>query len=203
MLPFNCSAPLRNTDSAGLGDLDYSGSDFWKAVLKFGTVAIIFGIYVLLTAIVSIIGLARRTIGKVFRVIYVLAAAIIVVMLILVAVGSFLVLRNRDSGTVRNFIEDAWERTVETNPKEVCDIEDRFDCRGFSDGNVCAECALGTETGCNKTTECARCNVDRSGSGGCWSEIRKNLKDAFLPVGIVSSVLAAIVLVDIFMTCAL
>lgn len=195
---------LKTTDNGGPRNLDFSDSSskVVDAFTNFGTGSLIVGGFLILAGVASLFGLAKHCLGKSFRVLYILMALIIIAVLIFVATISLLIVRKRDSATVNEFVTEAWERTVQNDPEAICAIEEKFSCRGFSDSGECENenCPLGN---CEGTTECARCNVENNATVGCWEQIKEDLNNVYLPVGIVTSVLAAVVLVDIFITCAL
>lgn len=182
---------LHVSNNGGPIDLDFTGSDFLNFVLGISIAAIIIGIFLMLTAIVALVALARRCVGKVFRFLYIVLAVIILAVLIFIAVVSFVVLARRNDSFVRDVLKDAWERTVREDPNAICRIEEDFKCRGFDD----AKCA--TET-------CATCpNATSTATESCYDKIMDDLRRVYLPLGIVSTVVAFFVLADIFVVCVL
>lgn len=199
------------SDKGGNFDLDYdTDSSFWKYVLNFGVAAIIAGAFLLASALAAIIALSRRCLGKVFRIIYVLMALVILAVLLFISIVSLLIVTRRDTDSIEDFVRNAWKSSISSDDEgvrdEVCKIQERFNCIGFSDGD-CTGCVLGTEAACSETvpgeTErkselCPKCgSVERDPDNGCFSEIRGTLKKVYLPLGIITAVLAAIVLLDI------
>eukprot|EP00172_Hildenbrandia_rubra_P004170 Plantae.Rhodophyta-Hildenbrandia_rubra.ctg7924.p1 GENE.Plantae.Rhodophyta-Hildenbrandia_rubra.ctg7924~~Plantae.Rhodophyta-Hildenbrandia_rubra.ctg7924.p1 ORF type:complete len:242 (+),score=35.45 Plantae.Rhodophyta-Hildenbrandia_rubra.ctg7924:479-1204(+) len=204
------------SEKSGNFDLDYSGSSFWKWVLHYGIAAIIAGSFLLLSALVALIALSRRCLGKVFRVVYILMALVILAVLLFISIVSLLIVTRRDRESIEDFVRDAWKISIKSEDEnvrnEVCKIQERWDCVGFSDGD-CTGCVLGTESGCSENVDggfgtksefCPQCgDVKRDPNKGCFPEIRDTLKKVYLPLGIVTAVLAAIVLLDIFVVCCI
>eukprot|EP00177_Eucheuma_denticulatum_P007473 GFKZ01013606.1.p1 GENE.GFKZ01013606.1~~GFKZ01013606.1.p1 ORF type:complete len:230 (+),score=29.27 GFKZ01013606.1:241-930(+) len=192
------------TDNGGPINLEYSGDNFFRVVLNFGIGSIIIGAFLLFTAIAGIFAMARKSLGVTFRIIYVLAALIIFAALVFICVISILILRNDDSPTVKQFVLDAWQRTIQDEAREndVCEIEQFYECRGFED-NDCVSCPLGTEAACQSLLNCANCGVPSDPAVGCYGRILDSIRDVYLPTAIVSGILALVVLVDIFVACAL
>lgn len=194
------------TDRGGRLDLDYTGSNVWNIVLNFGVAGIIAGGFLLLSAVVSLIALSRKCLGKVFRVIYVLVALLITAVLVFIAVITLLIFSRRDSAVVKDFVRDAWIASVQEPEfrQNVCTIQDEFDCRGFDDGD-CASCGLGRESLCTpeERSLCPACVNEpvRPEGKGCYNAVIDSVAQIFLPIGIVASILAFIVLVDVFVVC--
>lgn len=201
---------LLASDKGGRLPLDYTGSSFWNYVLNFGVAAIIAGVFLLVAALAALISLSRKCLGKVFRVVYVLMALVILAALLFIAIVSLLIVDKRDAQGVEDFVEEAWERSVTSNDsdlvEEVCKIQDRWDCLGFAD-NDCTGCENGEGTECDAAQQrrCPTCAAapTRDASKGCFDEIKGTLKRIYLPMGIVASVLAAIVLLDVFVVCCI
>lgn len=192
---------LRVTDTAGPINLEYSGSSVFNWVLNFNIGLMLIGIFLIVTAIASLLALARKCLGATFKVIYVLMAVIVFLALAFIMVVSIVILVNDDSEVVKDFLSQSWNRTVQKNSKEVCRLEEHFNCRGFLD-NDCVGCELGTEASCSNPA-CAKCDRSANVTIGCYEEIVDSVHKFYLPTAIISGLLAFVVLVDIFVACAL
>lgn len=198
---------LAATGNGSSYNLDYGDDNILNVALSARTGSIILGGFLLATGMVSLIALGKQCLGKTFRVIYILMAAVILIVLVFITVISIIILRNRDQQDVRTFVRDAWKRSVGANADVVCEIEDSFTCRGFED-NDCTLCVTGLEQACsasNTVDLCARCPDApvRNPAVGCYSKIIDRLRNLFLPIAIVSGILSAVVLVDMMFTCCL
>lgn len=189
------------TSTGGPLNLEYAGDSFFNIVLSANIGAMVLGGFLLFTGLVSLIALAKEWLGVTFRILYVIMATIILAMLVLITVMSSLVITNGDKNEVKRFIEEAWERTVKNDPNTICEIENRFVCRGFKDGD-CTVCKTGLEPECNATVLCARCTdqIPVNASKGCFQQILSTFKSVFLPAAIISGILSSIVLMDILLT---
>lgn len=196
---------LQVTNNAGPLDLDYAGDNVFRVALRFPIASIIAGGFLIIAAIAGLFALARNCVGGVFRGVYILMAIVVLGVLLAACVTSSLIVDRDDSEAVRDFLEDAWERTV-TGDKDsqiaICEIENFYGCRGF-DNNDCDICVLGSEALCESSRRCAKCDVPTNPAIGCYGEIIDSVRDVFLPIAIASAVLSAIVLIDLFVTCAL
>lgn len=192
------------TGTGGPLNLNFSGQNFFNIVLSADIGAIVLGGFLLLTGLVSLIALLNECIGMTFRALYIVMASIILVALIIVTVIASLIVNNGDNKDIRSFVSKAWERTVESDPHVVCEIERKFNCRGFKDQD-CILCKTGSEPECAATVLCAKCNsVSRPDPNvGCYPKIKNNIRHVFLPSAIVAGLLSAVVLVDVLLTCAL
>lgn len=195
---------LRVTDRAGPLNLEYTGSNVFRLVLNASVGSMVIGGFLLLTGVVSLIAMGRRCVGVTFRVVYIIMALVITAVLAFVCVVSSLIVTQGDDDNVREFIGDAWARTVVDRPDDVCKIEKNFKCRGFGD-NDCALCPTGLEPDCGPTTtpNCAKCPSNAPPATGCYDEILADAKSLFRPMAIVSGIIAGIVLLDVFITCCL
>lgn len=196
---------LMESNSGNAFNLDFADSGFLKAVLSIDLGAIIIGIFLLLTGLVSIFAMARNCFGVTFRIIYIVMATIVLAVLLLVTVFSALIVSRRGGSDLESFLEDAWARTVDNEPSKICKIENHFKCRGFNDGD-CANCRDPSDPGCGATENCASCDHDAlilNSGNGCLNEIKYEWRDVFLPVAIVGSILSLIVLLDMLMTSCL
>lgn len=219
---------LRFTDRGEFLDLDFSGSSNGaiEAISSTDVGAMVIGGFLILSGIISLIALSRKScVGVTFRIIHIIFALVIFILLAGVCAASITFLAARNTSDVRNFFENAWENGVGdtniTSPNDVeraqaaiCKIESTFKCRGFDD-NDCVACPTGaiiTEPGCLTQTasRCAFCatitgyerdSVDPS--VGCYGDFVNTLSTAFLPSAIVSGILSIVVLIDIFFTCCL
>lgn len=191
---------MKVTGTGGPFKLMYTGESFFNVVLSADIGAIILGCFLLLTGAISLIALARHCMGITFRIVYVLLATIVLGALIFTMVVSILIINKRDNGQVRDFISAAWQRTARQDPQTLCNIEKRFKCRGFGDSD-CVVCKTGVEPECSTVSAfCAKCSVPSDGTttDGCYPKIMNSIKGVFLPSAIVSGVLSAAVLIDIF-----
>ncbi len=185
---------LQVTNKGGLVDLQYQGESFANVVLGAAKISIIIGVVFILTSVVSLIALARKCVGKVFRVIYILLALVILAALIIVSTVCFLIVANREADFFKNILEDAWKKAVVEKPKAICVIERQLNCRGFNDSKCVQE-------------QCAQCDAIpgalQSGLESCYQAVKGDLRRVYLPLAIVSAVVGLIVLIDIFVVCAL
>lgn len=193
---------LLATDNAGPLDLEYSDNNVWSFVLNFGIGGIIIGGFLMAAAIAGLIALSRNCVGSLFKVIYIVMVLVVLAVLIFTTVVAAIIRARGDSEEVRDFLDSAWELTVKENPDEICRLEKFYECRGF-EGEDCALCPLGIETQCATTKSCANCGVATFVGTGCYDEIVGSVRRFFLPVAIISGLLAVVVFVDIFITCAL
>lgn len=192
---------MTSTGSGGPLNLDYTGDSFFNVVLSADIGAIILGTFLLLTGLVSLIALTRKLLGVTFRILYVIMATVILAILVLITVMSSLIVANGDNAEVKKFIEEAWARTVKNDASIICEIENRFECRGFKDGD-CTLCVLGIEPECNATVLCAECRdqVPDDAEKGCFDEILSTFNSVFLPSAIIGGLLSTVVLIDILIT---
>lgn len=103
---------------------------------------------------------------------------------------------------LENRAHKAWQTTVEVDVKNACDIQKRFKCNGFSDGE-CLRCSNSTATSTNKT--CAQTKLDcpdcpsraaTNSSVGCFGIIFKETAKFYRPAGIISCAATALMIVD-------
>lgn len=196
---------LQTSGQHGLLDLNFSDTNVLDIVLRANIAAIAFGIFFILTAIVSLVALSRNCIGITFRIIYVILAAIILAVLVLICVASITLLRNRDNEVFENKLKDAWALTVDSGSTVTCELEEWFQCRGFEDSD-CTQCITGLEASCTPVAKafCAPCGAPKAHySVGCFDKIVTSISRALLPAAIVSGVLAAMLLMDMMVMCCL
>lgn len=194
---------LQVSDNAGPHNLVYNDDAFWKFVLNFGVAGMIVGVFLIVAAISGLIALSRKCVGSCFKVVYVVMALLILVVLVFITALSSVIRARGDAEDTRDFLEDAWQSTVTADPDEICNLEEFYKCRGFND-NECKECSVaGDVRDCSPTANCARCGVDTFAGVGCYDEIVASVSNFFLPVAIVGGILSGVIIVDIFMTCAL
>lgn len=199
---------LSVTESKGLSDLQYGGENIWRYILVLPTICIIFGVFLIVTALVSVIALAKNCVGKTFRIIYIIMAALVLVALVFICVISTFLYRNKDNEDVANVIRDAWKQSAADEPNTICVIETEFKCRGFETGD-CVNCASDFGSGCDADICVLTCEgseqsaVSTIGMEGCYDKLIGKLVSVFLPVAIVSGILAGIQLIDMFLTCCL
>lgn len=193
---------LLATDHAGPLHLEYGDNNVWSFVLNFGIGGILIGAFLMLTAIAGLIALSRKCVGSCFKVIYIVMVLVILAVLVFITVVAAVIRERGDSENVKDFLQEAWDLTVTENPDEICRLEEFYKCRGFNDTD-CLKCPLGIETECSTTTSCAKCGVSTFAGTGCYDEIVGSVRRFFLPVAIVAGLLAVVVVIDIFVTCAL
>ena len=200
---------LQVTSHGGPLNLEYGSNDFLDFVLRAGIVCIVVGSFLILTAVTALIALGRRCVGKTFRIIYIILAIVVFLLILFVAVVSWMVFARRNTQAVKTFFEDAWKRTVLERPNDVCLLESWFNCRSFNDVTCtrerCAECTAGPPrpSGQQRPGGQPRQLATGEKPTACYMKIRRDLRNVYLPTAIVSTVLAAIVLVDLFVVCAL
>lgn len=221
---------LRFTDNGDFLDLDYSGSSngVVEAIASTDIGAMVTGAFLILSGIISLIALTRKScVGYTFRILYIILALVILIVLLAVCAASITFLTSKDTTRVRRFFSDAWENSVGsgsfTSPDDVpnsqaflCQLESSFKCRGF-DANDCVSCPTGdinSEASCaaNVNSRCPLCatigSYDRNTSEvdvavGCYKKFTGTLDNVFLPSAIVSGILSIVLLIDIFFTCCL
>lgn len=191
---------LSVTNNANTYKLDFGNGNSFRSWLSASNITIGVGVFLLLTAVVSLIALTRECVGKTFRIIYALMAILIMLALVATCVISIVILRNRNDAEVRTFVRDAWEETIRNDNNTVCEIEKALECKGFDDDD-CKVC-VGIENNCDVDV-CASCGISKFVGVGCFEMIVDRLWSLFLPTAIVSGVLALVVLMDIFFICCL
>lgn len=160
------------------------------------------GSFLLIAAVASLIGLTRKCIGFTFRFIYVIMALLIVAALIFICVVTTITIRRGSDGGIADFLADGWTSTAATDPQEICRIENTFQCRGFRSRD-CAVCKTGLEEDCSQYPDCVKCDTQNNPDVGCYSKMYETLQRILLPIAIVSGILAALVLLDVFLTACL
>lgn len=195
---------LSVTGNKGPFNLDYGGQNVWRYLLVLPVICMVLGAFLIITALVALVALAKNCIGTTFRVIYVILAAIILIVLVFICVVSTFLYRNKNNQDVETFVRDAWQRTVLDQPDTICAIEHEFKCRGFATGD-CTYCVTGLEPQCSSvSTLCAACSENKSNTDyGCYNKLLNKLISIFLPVAIVSGILGGIQLIDMFLLCCL
>lgn len=187
---------LSVSKTANASKLEYGSNSSFRAWLMAPKVTIGVGIFLIATALVSLIALTKQCVGKAFRVLYVLMAIVVLLVLAAFSALSVFMLLNRHNESVRDFVRVAWVETVKTDPDTVCELEKVLQCKGF-DSKECEPC-IGLEDDCGIDV-CAPCGVDSFMEFGCYEQIIQ-LQSVFLPTAIVAGVLAAILLMDICFT---
>lgn len=188
--------------SNNISEITSSSGGFLHTVTRANILLMVFGGFVLLTGLVSLIGMARNAAGVCFRVIYIIMAIIIFVIFALVFVMGVLVLARAGTSQIKDSLQTGWTETVSTDSAVICDLEKNLECRGFLD-NDCQLCALGVEPECDSQPTCARCPNNVNPAIGCYDVLIEKARQYALPVTIVSGVVSLIVLIDIFLTCCL
>lgn len=180
--------------------LHYRDGDSFRLWLSTSKLSIGIGVFLLLTAMASLIALTRRFVGKTFRTIYTIMGITVLLALITICGVSVVILRRCEDGDVRTFLQDAWVETAKDDRATICKVEKSLQCRGFNtDG--CKAC-IGIEQECS-IDECASCGISRPTGVGCYEMFLKRLSSLFLPTAIISGLLAFIVLLDTFFACCL
>lgn len=203
---------LRSNESQGISELNLEGdvNTLFKLFLNLHWASIVVGCFLVLSAIFSLIALARNCVGFTFRVVYVVLAIVIFIVLLLACVLPSLLLDNRYNKEIYDFVKDGWKSTHSSQPEALCVIEQRLECRGFDYGD-CDGCVTGLEAACQSPASkdvCARCvpsEAEQNGEQlpGCYQRILDFLHNMFLPIAIVGGIAAVAMLVDIFCTCFL
>lgn len=191
-------------------DLKYTGSSRWNGLLKLGVAAIVVGSVLAAVAIFGCLAVGRGGCSTLFFALFIALQVVLVALLLAVAVLSIaLATRNAPEG-VRTFLADSWKESV-ADPayhEAVCGLEVEFSCRGFYNGQ-CAGCTT-ADLISNSCTEgqlewCARCDKQRPAAdfsaNGCFQDTYNDARKYFKPIGIVASVLAAIVVFDMLVVC--
>jgi Tetraspanin family len=200
---------LERKDKIVIDKLDFPGSEkFNRLALDFGVGSLIIGGFFVLLGIVGFIALFKRLLGKAFR--FILFTGLLVSLALLsfvIFLSSKLVTGRKEGSPIQGFIQSGFENTVASSkPERICALEKQETCRGFLN-NDCANCKLGTEVACSFGTpllRCAKCkNQQADPAKGCSEAIYDNSNRFYLPVFISSSVLAAVVIFDLVLVCAL
>lgn len=197
---------LRVSDKS-IPRLDYTGSTILNWAVSSAWAAIIVGCFLIITAVISLFALGRNCLGTTFKVIYIILALVILAFLVFVCVVAAIIRARGSDDNVKNALSDAWENTVvgdrglEDNTSSTCGIERNLNCRGFTN-NDCLGCE--TAGGCLRAQFCANCTGTQPlFETGCYDRILDRFNDVFLPAAIVTGILAAMVLLDVFITCCL
>lgn len=181
---------MQVSDTAAPLDLDWTNSSQANAVLGVRVVLYIVGGFLIVTALASLVALGRKCVGLTFRVIYIVLALIVLAIVACVATVSWLLYARSDEPVIRKLLDEAWQRTITTDKPAICRVERTFKCRGFQDNTCTSE-------------KCAQCPPPDFTSDSCYHAVTSQLRRVLLPAAIVSTVMGAIVLMDIFVTCAL
>lgn len=191
-------------------DLKYTGSSRWNGLLKLGVAAIIVGGVLSAVAIFGCLAVGRGGCSTLFFILFIALQVVLVALLLAVAMLS-LTLATRDAPEgVHTFLSDSWKESV-ADPEymeAVCGLEVEFSCRGFYNGQ-CVGCTTADliSNSCSKEQLkwCPRCDKQRPVSdfaaNGCFQDTYNDARKYFKPIGIVASVLAAIVVFDMFVVC--
>lgn len=171
-------------------DLEFTNVSLVNAALGARVSLLVLGGIFIVTALASLIALGRRCVGKTFRVIYILLGVIVFALLTATATLTWIVYARRETATVRDFLRNAWKRTVAEKSDIICKIEYTFGCRSFEDPFCLNE-------------QCAPCGPKTVPAPGCYLVIIQDLRKVFLPLAIVATVMAVLVLIDLFVVCAL
>lgn len=193
---------MKVSGNKGPLNLNYTENNFFNIILSAEVSSIILGCFFLLTGVISLIALTQKCIGVTFRVMYVLFATIILSVLVLIIIVCFLMVNKSGSNDVHEFVSFAWQKTVKEEPEKVCDIEKRFMCRGFTDGD-CNLCHTGVEPDCITVSAwCAQCTAPAQGDMhlGCYDKIIANIQGVLIPLAVVSGIVCGVLLVDILTT---
>jgi len=198
---------LEVTSHGGPLDLKYGSGAFLNFVLQAGVLAIVVGAFMIITAVVALIALGRTCAGKTFRVLYIMFAMVILGVVILTAVVSWIIFARRKSPVVKDFFKDAWKRTLrKVGPKPICKIEQEFYCRSFDDvkckNETCADCTAVIPTPSPVPAPIGNGTVVKP-LRSCYTAITKDFRNVYLPTAIVATTIAAFVVVDVFVVCAL
>lgn len=189
---------LSVAEDTGPFNLDYTGDgDVFDVVLRTNILVLIAGSFILLSGISSLLSMAKKCVGHTFRVIYIVMAIVLFLVFAALCVISALVMARRENEDVEKFIRDAWERTVSNEESVVCHIENTFECRGFYDD----DCKTLSPVFSQRCASCNNTTYDVDSAGGCYSEITHLMRNVFLPVSIVSGVMALIIFIDMMIAC--
>mmetsp|Transcript_16647 Transcript_16647/g.68216 ORF Transcript_16647/g.68216 Transcript_16647/m.68216 type:complete len:244 (-) Transcript_16647:342-1073(-) len=183
-------------------DLDFSASDnFIWLVLNSAITGIVIGAAMMVTSIVGLIAFNKGCCGVLFGIVYTFVMICILAGLLFIAVVTLLFATDTDGETLQNSAREVWTASV-TDPEftdVTCEIQSNLSCAGFSAGD-CDGCYDGSQE-CSPEQEevCPSCNPAATNSAtGCYDAIVDEYKAFYLPVGIVSTVMATLVVVDIF-----
>ncbi|GAB0493109.1 hypothetical protein MMPV_010130 [Pyropia vietnamensis] len=204
---------LQLSQSGGPVELEWTdGSGFVDAFLSLGVAAIVIGGVLLATAVFALCAVSRSCVGRVARVLFVMATLVVAAALVLLATATLLIASESRPDKVKELVRESWVRTVTSNETEIvghaCALQSEYECSGFDAGD-CANCLSGVGEDGRVCTEeeqevCPRCETGvEAGSPGCYDSIITRTRKVFLPLGVVSAVLAGLALLDIFIVCCI
>lgn len=193
---------LQNTASGSVLNLQYKQKDRFRVILHARVGALFLGGALLLVGITALLSLAHHCIGVTFRLFHVAFALLLTAGLAYSCAACAIAASGAHSRELREYVGAAWTVTVVSHPDDVCTIEKQFECRGFADGD-CKDCPTGMERECIMRPNCARCGPGKSTAVGCFDKIVESAKKVFLPVSIVSGIMAILLLLDSIATCCL
>ncbi|OSX68714.1 hypothetical protein BU14_2344s0001 [Porphyra umbilicalis] len=191
-------------------DLKYTGSSRWNGLLKLGVAAIIVGSVLAAVAVFGCLAVGRGGCSTVFFILFITLQVVLVALLVAVALLA-ITLATRDAPDgVRTFLSDSWKESVADAEYAVvvCGLEVEFSCRGFYNGQ-CHGCATAdlVSNACTREQRrwCPRCDKQRPAEDfsakGCFQDTYNDARKYFKPIGIVASVLSAIVVLDMLVVC--
>lgn len=178
-----------------------------NGLLSLGYIAIAIGI---LCILISMIGVAvSKSSGRcLFLVIYMVLLLSVIVALVMLSVFLLQLSSGKTLFSLDKKLESAWETTVTKDKEAACKIQVDYDCFGFSDG-FCAGCGRLNSEGqrvceADKVRQCPVCDGTLAGNErGCYDEILGRTKSVWRPIGIGAAVLAAVLLLDVVIVCAI
>lgn len=204
---------LQLSKSGGPVELEWTdGSGFVDAFLSLGVAAIVIGGVLLATAVFALCAVSRSCVGRLARVLFVLATLVVAAALVLLATATLLIASDARPAKVEELVRESWTRTVTANDTAIvghaCALQAEYGCSGFDDGD-CADCLSGVGPDGRVCTPeeqavCPRCETGvEAGAPGCYDRIISRTRKVFLPLGIVAAVLAGLALVDVFVVCCI
>lgn len=204
---------LQLSKRGGPVELEWTdGSGFVDAFLSLGIAAIVIGSVLLATAVFALCAVSRSCVGRVARVLFVLATLVVAAALVLLATATLLIASESRPDKVEELVRESWARTVTSEDADIvghaCAIQAEYGCSGFDAGD-CGECLAGVGPDGRVCTEeevevCPRCETaPEADAPGCYERIIERTRKVFLPLGVVAAGLAGLALLDIFFVCCI
>lgn len=160
------------------------------------------------TGILGVLSSRQGAMRFVTLIVYVSLLGVIVAVLLFIAVTSLTLASGKNSVGVQDFLRNAWRNTVLKNKTAVCNVQKDFDCVGFLDGE-CKGCTQGTpgKDGCTRKQSafCPICQdaKTKTDARGCYQRLLAQVGKVVRPIGIVSCIATAFILLDVIAICAI
>ena len=167
--------------------------------------AIFTGALLVIAAGVGIFITRGGTFRLLFRIIFTSVTVVIFASLVLIAISSLVLQMNPPPKSFRSFMHGAWKETVGKDSGTMsCDIENKYDCRGYYDKD-CVGCDRGgRECSPEQKEICPACGNYRmkeinSSGKGCYKHIVDEHQKYYLPLGCAATIAGCSVLVNIIL----